>query len=212
MTRGTDAELWALTHASRRSLVGDLSSFTEEQWRRPTLCTDWDAERVVAHLTAAATMGRWRWIRSIVGAGFRPEVHNERRLREHLGATPAETLKKFEAVIDATTAPTGDTAAYLGEVVVHGQDIRFPLGIGTKPDPDALTAVAEFYAQRNFTVRSRTLVSGLRLLATDGPFRAGEGPEVAGPTLALVMTMAGRRAYLDQLQGPGRAIVVDRIA
>lgn len=204
--------LWALARASRRSLVGDLSAFTKEQWCRPTLCTDWDVERVVAHLTAAATVGRWRWIRSIVGAGFRPGVHNERRLREHLGATPAETLSRFEAVIDATTAPTGDTAAYLGEVVVHSQDIRFPLGIGTKPDPEALTAVAEFYARRNFTVPSKAVAAGLRLLATDGPFSVGEGPEIAGSTLALVMTMAGRHAYLDQIEGPGRSIVIDRIA
>ena len=212
MAGGTDVELWALTHAARRSLVGDLSALSQEQWRAPTLCADWDVERVVAHLTAAATVGRWRWIRSIVGAGFRPAVHNERRLREHLGATCAETLQRFEAVVDATTAPTGDTAAYLGEVLVHGQDIRCPLGIGTKPDLEALTAVAEFYTRRNFTVPSKTLVSGLRLRATDGPFSVGEGPEVTGPTLALVMTMAGRRAYLDQLEGPGREIVVDRIA
>jgi hypothetical protein len=92
MTRGTDAELWALTHAARRSLVDDLSTLTEEQWGRPTLCADWDVERVVAHLTAAATLGGWRWIRSIVGAGFRPAVHNERRLREQLGGTPSATL------------------------------------------------------------------------------------------------------------------------
>jgi uncharacterized protein (TIGR03083 family) len=212
MTRGTDAELWALTHAARRSLVDDLSTLTEEQWGRPTLCADWDVERVVAHLTAAATLGGRRWIRSIVGAGFRPAVHNERRLREQLGGTPTETLRRFEAVVDATTAPTGDTAAYLGEVLVHGQDIRWPLGISTEPDVDALTAVAEFYARRNFTVPSKSLVSGLRLQATDGPFSAGEGPEVAGSTLALVMTMAGRRPYLDQLEGPGRPTVVSRIA
>jgi hypothetical protein len=32
------------------------------------------------------------------------------------------------------------------------------------------------------------------------------GTEVAGPTLALVMTMAGRRACLDQLEGPGQTV------
>lgn len=212
MTGGTDARLWGLTHAARRSLADDLSVLSQDQWRRPTLCGGWDVEHVVAHLTAAATTGRWRWIRSIVSAGFRPAVHNERRLREHLGATPAETLHNFEAVIDATTAPSGDTAAYLGEVLVHGQDIRYPLGISTEPDVEALTAVAEFYARRNFTVASKTLASGLRMQATDGPFTAGAGPEVAGPTLALVMTMAGRRAYLDQLEGPGRDTIIDRIS
>jgi uncharacterized protein (TIGR03083 family) len=212
MTRATDAGLWGLTHAARRSMAEDLSVLSQEQWRQPTLCADWDVEHVVAHLTATATTGRWRWIWSIVSAGFRPAVHNERRLREHLGATPAETLRRFEAIVDARTAPTGDTAAYLGEVLVHGQDIRYPLGITTQPDVGALTAVAEFYARRNFTVASKSIASGLRMMATDGPFTTGAGPQVTGPTLALMMTMAGRRAYLDQLEGPGRDIIIDRIA
>ncbi|MFI5937835.1 maleylpyruvate isomerase family mycothiol-dependent enzyme [Actinoplanes sp. NPDC051494] len=211
MTPATDAELWDLVHAARRSLAADLSHLDAAQWHQPTLCTGWDVEHVVAHLTAAATTGRWRWIRSIMLAGFRPAVHNDRRLREHLGPTPAETLAQFEAVVEATVAPTADTAAYLGEVLVHSQDIRQPLGISTGPDIRALTAVADFYARRNFTVASKTLASGLQMTATDGPFTAGEGAPVSGPTLALVMTMAGRLAYLDHLDGEGRDILIDRL-
>ncbi|GLY03119.1 MULTISPECIES: maleylpyruvate isomerase family mycothiol-dependent enzyme [Actinoplanes] len=212
MTNTTDAGLWNLVHSARRSLAADLSGLDPARWHQPTLCPGWDVEHVVAHLTAAATTGRWQWIRSILLAGFRPAVHNDRRLRDHLGSTPAETLARFQAVIDATVAPTPDTAAYLGEVLVHSQDIRLPLAITTEPDIEALTAVADFYARRNFTVPSKTLVSGLRVTATDGPFQSGEGPALSGTTLALVMTMAGRRAYLDQLDGPGRAVIADRLA
>jgi uncharacterized protein (TIGR03083 family) len=212
MTNATTAGLWSLAHAARRSLADDLSGLDPARWREPTLCAGWDVEHVVAHLTAAATTGRWRWIRSIALAGFRPAVHNDRRLREHLGSTPQETLARFRAVTEATVAPSGDTAAYLGEVLVHSQDIRFPLGIGTQPDVRALTAVADFYARRDFAVPSKTLASGLRLKATDGPFSAGEGAPVSGPTLALVMTMAGRRAYLDHLDGEGRDLMAERLA
>jgi uncharacterized protein (TIGR03083 family) len=107
MPHATDAGLWSLVHAARRSLADDLSGLDPARWHQPTLCTGWDVEHVVAHLTAAATTGRWRWIRSMLLAGFRPAVHNERRLREHLGPTPAETLTRFEAVVEATVAPTG---------------------------------------------------------------------------------------------------------
>jgi uncharacterized protein (TIGR03083 family) len=205
------ADLWAATHTARRSLADDLRLLSRAQWQQRTLCAQWRVEDVVAHLTAVASVGRLRWIASIVSAGFRPAVHNDRRLREHLGGTPEETLRRFEAVVGSTTAPTRDTAAYLGEVLVHSQDIRQPLGIATQPDPAALVAVAEFYSCRDFTVSSRSLTSGLRLRGTDSAFVAGDGPEVAGPTLALVMTMAGRRAYLDQLEGPGLTTVADRI-
>jgi hypothetical protein len=67
--------------------------------------------------------------------------------------------------------------AYLGEVVVHAQDIRQPLGLTRVPSVDA--RVAEFFAQRNFAVPSRS--DGLQLRADDGPFAAGTGPLVTAP-------------------------------
>jgi hypothetical protein len=100
-------------------------------------------------------------------------------------------------------APSPHTPAYLGEVVVHAQDIRQPLGLVRTPGVDALTPVADFFARRDFTVRSRTLVAGLELRADDGPFAAGTGPLVTGSTLALVMAMAGRVPYVAGLDGPG---------
>ena len=148
----------------------------------------------------------------MIAAGFRPAIHNRRRLQEHLGPTPAETLERFRAVVDSTTAPSNDTAAYLGEVIVHSHDIRHPLGITTHPDIEALTQVAQFFARRNFTVQSRSVAHGLWLRATDGRFDSGAEPVVAGPTLAPVMTMAGRRAYLDELEGPGRETLQQRTA
>ncbi|EYT65169.1 hypothetical protein H483_0101960 [Dietzia sp. UCD-THP] len=196
-------DAWEAIHRARRELARDLAGFDEGRWRHPTLCGQWDVEHVVAHLTAAASVGQWAWIRSIVLAGFRPAVHNERRLRDHLGTTPEDTLDRFRAVIDSTVAPTKDLPAYLGEVIVHGEDIRHPLGLPSSSDTEAMTEVAEFYVSRNFTVNSKTTAAGLAMRATDGPFRAGAGPEVAGPTLALVMAMAGRRSHLDQLAGDG---------
>jgi uncharacterized protein (TIGR03083 family) len=203
MARSRDDHLWALAHAERAALAEDLSGLSDDQWRHSTLCGQWDVEEVVAHLTAAASLNQWRWVRSMLGARFRVDVHNQRRLVEHRGSTPAETLDRFQAVIGSTTAPSGHTPAYLGEVVVHAQDIRQPLGLPRTPDIDALTPVADFFVRRNFTVASRTTVAGLQLRADDGPFATSTGPLVTGSTLALMMSMAGRVAYVDQLDGPG---------
>ena len=203
MAKSRDDHLWVLAHAERAALADDLSGLNAEQWRHDTLCGQWDVEEVVAHLTAAASLNQWRWVRSMLGARFRVDVHNQRRMVEHRGSTPAETLEWFHAIIASTTAPSGHTPAYLGEVVVHAQDIRQPLGLPRTPDVDALTPVADFFARRNFTVASRTTVAGLQLRADDGPFSTGVGPLVTGSTLALVMSMAGRSPYIDQLDGPG---------
>lgn len=203
MARSSDTHLWALVHAERAAFAEDLAGLSTEQWHQRTLCGQWDVEQVVAHLSAAASLNQWQWIRSMIGARFRSDVHNQRRLQEHLGASPAETLDRFRAVVNSTIAPTSDTPAYLGEVIVHAQDVRHALGLARTPSLEALTPVADFYARRNFAVPSLTRAADLTLVADDGPFTAGSGPRVTGSTLALVMTMAGRVPYLEDLQGPG---------
>ena len=196
-------EKWAVIAGQRRALAELLAGLDEQEWTRPSLCGNWTVEEVVAHLTAAASTGRLRWFASVVGARFDFDLHNERRLSEHRGATPAETLERFHGVLTSTTSAPGPTAAWLGEVVVHAQDIRRPLGMTRTPPVDTVTPVARFYARRDFTVSGRSAIAGLRVEATDGPFTTGDGPLVRGATLALTMAMAGRRAYCDELTGPG---------
>ncbi|WP_378738186.1 maleylpyruvate isomerase family mycothiol-dependent enzyme [Nocardia brasiliensis] len=192
-----------MAHAERAALAEDLAGLDDGQWGRRSLCGRWVVEEVVAHLTAGASVGRMRWLVSVLGARFDFDRHNDRRLAEHRGATPAETLERFRAVVTSTTAPSGHTAAWLGEVVVHAQDIRRPLGLTRTPSVAATTEVARFFAGRDFTVASRGIIEGLRLEATDGPFAVGTGPLVRGTTIALTMAMAGRHAYCDDLMGPG---------
>jgi uncharacterized protein (TIGR03083 family) len=195
----------------RSALVDDLRTLTSEQWRSPTLCDTWDVEDVVAHLGAASLLSTWGWIRSIVGARFDSDVHNRRRLEEFRGATPVATLERF-----AETGPIGlpskESPAGLGELVVHAEDIRRPLGLRHEPDAEGLLAVARFFAAKDFAVNSRSLVKGLRLIATDADFRSGSGPEVGGPLLSLVMAMAGRPAVLDDLNGEGVPVLSRRTA
>jgi uncharacterized protein (TIGR03083 family) len=205
-------DIWPAIHAERAALVADLADLTPSQWATRSLCPEWTIEETVAHLSAAASTGRMRWVRSAIGARFDFALHNRRRLEEQLGATPDETLAILRAKVDATVAPMGPTAAWLGEVVVHGADVRRPLGLPTRTPVEVATAVAEFYASRDFAVPSRTAIVGLRVEAADGPFTAGpgDGSRVSGPTLALVMAMAGRAAFCDDLSGPGVATLRER--
>ena len=206
----TAGPTWAAIHSERARLLGDLETLSTEQWSSPTLCAQWSVEDVVAHLTAGASTGRWAWLRSIVGARFRPEVHNDRRLAEHRGPTPAQTLVGFRSVVASRIAPTGDLWAWLGEAVVHGSDIREPLGISTVPERDALVEVAEGYVRKDFAVNSRSRAKGLRLVATDSDFRAGDGPAVEGATLDLVLAMAGRPTAVSRLSGEGVPVLLAR--
>lgn len=211
MTKSQNIHLWGLMRAEREALAEHLSTLTPEQWRHSTLCGRWDVEEVVAHLVAVASMNQLRWLRSMIGARFRVDVHNQRRIEEYRGRTPNETLDRFRQLVGSTTTPSSDVPAYLGEVLVHAQDIRRPLGMSRTPSVEALIPVAEFFASRDFAVNSHRLVRGLSLRATDGPFNTGAGPMVSGPLLALVMTMAGRALYLEELEGPGVSILRARM-
>lgn len=204
--------LWSAVHAERAALADDLENLNSQQWGLPSLCGSWTVEEVVAHLTAAASIGRLRWLTSILGARFNPGVHNRRRLDEHRGADPAGTLRGFRRIITSTTAASGHTPAWLGEVVVHAQDVRRPLGIEKTPPIEVVTAVANFYASRDFTVASHSAIKGLRLEATDGPFVTGDGPLITGTTLALTMAMAGRVDFLPDLDGDGLDTLRGRFA
>jgi uncharacterized protein (TIGR03083 family) len=199
------AALWSATHAERAALADDLAGLSQAQWAQRSLCGQWTVEDVVAHLTSAASLGPLRWFTSVLGARFNFDAHNNRRLAEHRGTTPAQTLERFRRIITGTRSPLGPTVAWLGEVVVHAQDIRRPLGLEHAPSIAAVGAVGAFYAPRNFTGFGRSTIEGLRLEATDGLFSTGAGPLVSGTTLALTMAMAGRGAYCDDLTGPGAA-------
>jgi hypothetical protein len=85
---GSRDDLWGLAHAERTALAEDLSGLAAEQWQHGTLCGQWNVEDVVAHLTAAASLNQWRWARSMLGARFRVDTHNQRRMVEHRGNTP----------------------------------------------------------------------------------------------------------------------------
>ncbi|CAM5560313.1 hypothetical protein Sdia_45190 [Streptomyces diastaticus subsp. diastaticus] len=198
-------------HVERSALAQDLAELSEAQWAKATLCERWTVEQVVAHLTAGASTKMWRWLLSMLAARFNPDLHNDRRLAEHRGATPEETFRRFRAVVAGPAGPTGHTAAWLGEIVVHGEDIRRPLGLVRTPPVATTTAVARFFAGRDFTVESRTATAGLRLEATDGPFTTGSGDLLRGPTLSLVMGMAGRVAACEDLEGDGAAVLGARL-
>lgn len=200
-----------MIHTERARLVDLLDQLDPDDWAKRTLCSVWTVEQVVAHLSAAANTGKWAWLRSIVAAGFDPAKHNARLLGQYLGPTPEETLETFRGSVNATISPTKDYAAFLGEVIVHGQDIARSPGLALSPDPGAVRQVAYFFATKDFAVNSKTMVKGLALKATDISFAIGEGPAVKGELLPLVMVMAGREEYCAELKGDGVSVLRQRM-
>ena len=93
--------------------------------------------------------------------------------------------------------------AMLGEIVVHGEDIRRPLSLAHQPPEAALVALADSYKVSNLLTGAKRRIAGLRLRATDADWQYGEGPEVSGPMTSLILAMTGRTAALGDLTGEG---------
>ncbi|MEI6700678.1 MAG: maleylpyruvate isomerase family mycothiol-dependent enzyme, partial [Actinomycetota bacterium] len=100
--------------------------------------------------------------------------------------------------------------AMLGEIVVHGEDIRRPLGLTHQSPEAALIAVAEGWKKSNLLIGSKRRITGLSLHANDSSWSHGSGPKVEGSLQDLVLAMTGRKGALAGLTGPGVDILRSR--
>ncbi|MDT3727235.1 maleylpyruvate isomerase family mycothiol-dependent enzyme [Streptomyces sp. DSM 41972] len=210
MTTLPDRTVWSMIRAERAALADDLEGLTAGQWATPSLCDGLTVREVLAHLTAGASLNTVRWLAGVVRCRFDFDRQVAMRLAEQLGSGPADTLDRFRSVVPSTTRPPLPALAMLGETVVHGEDIRRPLGIRRDHPVETVTAVAEYYRGTDLVVVAKGRIGGLRLVADDGPFSTGDGALASGRTVDLVMAMTGRAACCDELDGDGVGILRGR--
>lgn len=197
------ADIWPTIHAERRALADDLDGLTPEQWMTASLCVGWTVHDVLAHLLVLAGMTPFRFVTRFAGAGFNFARYAEQGIAREERPDPAQTLAAFRATQDRTTAPPGPPETWVGEHLVHGEDIRRPLGITRSYPMDAVLSTLDFYQRSQPIIGGRDRVAGLTLRATDADHSVGSGPEVAGPALDLVLAATGRPAGWATLAGPG---------
>jgi uncharacterized Actinobacterial protein TIGR03083 len=201
---------WPTIHAERTALADDLVSLTDAQWTTASLCPGWSVHDVLGHMTATAKMTPPRFFLGLAGSGFRFNTMAQKNITTETARGPAATLAEFRRVQSATSAPPGPVDSWLGETIVHAEDIRRPLGIAHTYPAHALVRVAEFYKGSNLLIGAKNRIAGLSLRATDTEWSTGSGPEVSGPMLALLLAMTGRAVAVDDLSGEGTATLRSR--
>ena len=203
-------ELWPTIHAERAALATDLQTLSDAQWATPSLCSGWSVRDVLAHMTATARITPPGFMLKMLTAGFSFQKLQAKDIAVERGASPADTLARFRAQVNSRSHPPGPNDAWLGEVLVHSEDIRRPLGIGHAYPIEACVQTANFYKGSNLLIGARSRIDGLRLWATDTEWAHGAGPEVSGPIHSLVMAMTGRKAAVADLTGEGVPILESR--
>jgi uncharacterized protein (TIGR03083 family) len=198
-----DAQTWAMIHAERKALAGTIEGLTPEQWSSPSLCSGWTIGFLAAHILAGAEQTPGNFLRGMAATGFRFNALMERDARRRAELSPQQIAGRLRERTTTTNHPPAPVMAMLGEVVMHGEDIRRPAGLPGAVADDAANACLQMYTAASFPVGGKKRIRGLCLVATDTGWSYGAGPQVSGPAMSLLRAMTGRAAGLDGLSGEG---------
>jgi uncharacterized protein (TIGR03083 family) len=195
----------------REEFAALLEGLTPQQWESSTLCEQWRVRDVVGHVIGYDPLSRMQLVRRMAKGLVTRGGTNAVGVAEYAAQSPEE----LTALMRRYAEPQGLTSGFGGRIaltdgMIHQQDIRRPLGKPRTIDPARLRVALDFstWAPRILgAVRAR----GVRLVATDLEWTHGKGPDVRGGGEALLLAMAGRRAALDDLDGPGKAKLAQRI-
>jgi uncharacterized protein (TIGR03083 family) len=207
-------QIHAATALERRRLADLIDSLDKAQLATESLCTGWDVKTVAAHLVNPLAEGTVGPILLGLLRGSLARVTDE-RARRRAQAPAAEIAGTLRDLADHQYwyPPPQAASSRLAEVLAHSGDIRIPLGLPFEPDPQ-LTATALDFLTGPFPIGLVPLrrLRGIRWQANDIDRTWGKGQEIRGRAAELLMAAVGRTAVLDALDGPGLALLRQRIS
>ncbi len=202
---------WDMIRVERQAFADRLDALAPSDWDKPSLAAGWKVRDVVAHMTSTALLNPQTFFVNIAKSGFNFSVMvdkaNKQLIAEHDDAALAAL---YRAQVNSTKAPPGPSVGWLGEAIVHGEDVTRSLGSYAEHPVEHVVAIADFYKKSNLLIGSKRRISGVQLVATDVEWRHGNGPIVTGPLIALVLAMTGRKVALDDLTGDGVEVLAAR--
>ena len=205
----TDDMFNAIT-AHRLALADQLDVLTAQQWDAASLCEGWRVRDVLGHLVSILDLPTWKFLVGVFSlSGFNRRA--DTLARQYGDRHTAELLKLYRTLASKPMAPPGvGPIAPMADVITHTFDIAKPLGLpiihAAEPARTVLTKMAGGFP--GFVSKKR--VAGLSFATTDLDWSFGRGPEVTGTVGDVLLALAGRKAGLAAVDGPGAAAFRDR--
>ena len=198
----------------RRSLATLLSGLTDEQQATPSLCSAWTVHDVLAHLVVPLEVGLPRFAVAMLICRGDFDRANVRLTAQQARRPFGELVEVLRQKADSRFTPPGaGPEAPLTDLLVHGLDIRWPLGLPRDiPEQRLRTSLTFLTSAAAGGIVAAGTPDGLRFVAEDVDWSHGSGPTVSGRAEALLLAVSGRAAALDQLSGDGVPVLRSRLA
>jgi len=209
----------ALIRTERLAFLDLLETLTPEEWAVPSLCRGWTVQDVAAHLAVAPMAPPDQALALLVRSGFRVNRVNAELAKSWSRRGREAVLEQLRTNAEKGAKPFGvPPPAALADAVVHGLDVRRPLGRPRDVPLEAFTRVADSSVALRWPLTvlvggsPRKRVRGVRLIADDVEWAYGEGPEVHGTSDSMLLLLAGRRLEPGELSGRGAPVLYERLA
>jgi len=204
---------WSAIEVERLEIADLLEDLTEEQWQQASLCANWTVREVAGHLATYLDKNLLQ-----VGAKSARHLGYDRAMDAYAAQyakkwTNEELVEIFRVHADKRISAPGISAmTWLGDTVVHSQDIRRPLGIKREFPAASLAAVLDhFVAGKDKMVVPEDRLEGLRFDAEDIDWAHGRGAQITGSGEAVMMALAGRSDAIEDLGGEGVSVLASRL-
>jgi uncharacterized protein (TIGR03083 family) len=203
--------VFAAVAEERRQLADLLTELDEAQLATPSLCLGWNVRTVAAHVVSTLDDGMSGFLQIAIRRGSLGRGIDELARRRAQSPT-AELVDSIRAHANRPiSSPVFGPLGPLADILVHSGDVRIPLGLPFEPDVQLVALAMDFLTGRwpiGFLPFGR--LRRIRLSATDVNRTWREGAEISGPVAALMMSVCGRAALLEKLDGPGLSVLRQR--
>lgn len=188
-----------------------LEDLSPAEWQHASFCEGWTVRDVAAHLTMQ---------QMTLGDALKGFLQHPGSMNHVIHAAAVSRAKRpTEELIAEISGMVGSRRINIGvtpretliDIIVHSQDIAIPLRRRLKVATEAAAIAATHLWSYQASGKGRRMArvfrpvpyQSYRLIATDVEWSVGDGPEIRGPILAILLLLTGRTAGYADLAGPG---------
>lgn len=208
------AESWQVVDRLRIAVADLLAELEPTESEAPSWCIGWTVKDVGAHLALAASTPTREVLGYLVQSRGQFDTMIDLASRDRSAQrTTQQVIDDLRGLVGSRRlAPMTFWRDPLLDVLVHSQDLSRPIGRTLELPVEASREAAEWAWRRWFPFFPARRLAGVRLIADDIEWQRGTGDIVSGSIADLLLLATGRRAVLQDLTGPGVAVLQRRFS